>query len=108
MNSPATPDLATVLVGLVVEVLVVGPGRDLSLRDVRRTDAHALLLGCHDGALLKFRPVTTENSATHRPLIMCTQVHESHDSSMWTSIQHRQLAEVLVERDQCLSVRGCF
>ena len=25
----------------------------------------------------------------------------------WTSIQHRQLAEVLVERDQCLPVRGC-
>ena len=26
---------------------------------------------------------------------------------MWTSIQDRPLAEVLVERDQCLSVRGC-
>ena len=82
-------------------------GRDLPLRDIRRTDAHALHIGCHDGALLKFRPVTTENSGTHRPLVLRTQVHESYDSSMWTSMQHRQLAEVLVERDQCLSVRGC-
>ena len=66
-----------------------------------------MLLGCHNGALREFRTVTTESSGTHRTLIVRTRVDESHDSRMWTSIQDRQLAEVLVERDQYLSVRGC-
>ena len=69
-------------------------------------DAHPLLLGGHDGALREFRTVTTESSGTHRPLSVRTQVDESHDSGMATSIQDRQLAEVLVEGSQYLSVRG--
>ena len=55
------------------------------LRDVRRADTHALLFRCHDRALCELRTVATESGGTHRTLILRTQVHESHDASMWTS-----------------------
>ena len=56
--------------------------------------------------LLELSTVAMESRGTHRALILRAQVHEPHDSSMRTSIQDRQLAEVLVERDQYPSLRG--
>ena len=73
---------------------------------IRRADSYALSIGCHDGSSLKLRAISTEDSRTNGTLEMRAKIHEPDDSAVWMLMNDRQFTEVLVQRDQHLTMCG--
>ena len=73
---------------------------------IRRADSYALLTGCYDGSSLKLRAVSTEYSRTNGTLLMRAEINEPDDSVVWMLMNDCELTEILVQRDQHLTVCG--
>ena len=71
---------------------------------VLRSHASPTALHGHDGGLYQVRLVLSDDTGAHRRLLQVAKINEPNDSRMGSAESNRQLAKILVERNQHLAV----